>query len=65
MELYQELARCRPEVLPRITFMTGGSFTPDTDLFLREHPVPVINKPFEDGALDALVAQALEASARP
>ena len=59
MELYEELARRRPEVLSRLAFMTGGTFTSDSEQFLQEHAVVVLNKPFELGALDALVEQAL------
>jgi CheY-like chemotaxis protein len=65
MELYQALAQRRPEVLPRIAFMTGGTFSPDWDDFLRHHAVTVLNKPFEEGALDALVAQALARPSSP
>ena len=59
MELYEALAVRRPEVLSRMAFMTGGTFSPDSEDFLREHPVTVLTKPFEEGALAALVAQAL------
>ena len=59
MELYEALARRRPEVLSRIAFMTGGTFSPDSEDFLSQHPVTVLNKPFEEGALEGLVARAL------
>jgi CheY-like chemotaxis protein len=59
MELYEALARRRPEVLSRMAFMTGGTFSLDSEDFLSQHPVTVLNKPFEEGALEGLVARAL------
>lgn len=56
MDLYAELARVRPEALERIVFMTGGSYTAESDRFLAQHAVMVITKPFEPGSLEALVA---------
>lgn len=59
MELYEALARRRPEVLSRMAFMTGGTFSSDSEQFLSQNPVTVLSKPFEEGALEALVARAL------
>lgn len=59
MELYAALRHARPELLGRLAFMSGGSFTPLAAEFLKDHPVSVLNKPFSNEQLDALVAQVL------
>jgi CheY-like chemotaxis protein len=57
MELFAKLEHVRPEVLERMVFMTGGSCTAESDRFLEDHGVVVLDKPFETGALEALVGQ--------
>ena len=43
--------------MPRLAFISGGTFTQGAEQFLREHPVVVLSKPFDLDALSALVAQ--------
>jgi signal transduction histidine kinase/PAS domain-containing protein len=64
MELYAALQRARPETLPRVAFISGGTFTSMAADFLRDHPVSVIHKPFDDGQLETLVQRALEREIR-
>jgi PAS domain S-box-containing protein len=59
MELYAALRATRPELLGRLAFMSGGTFTPLAAEFLKDHPVSVLNKPFSPEQLDALVQQVL------
>jgi len=56
LELYAQFAETRPDVLPRLVFMTGGAFTPRTRAFLESVPNARIAKPFEMSALRAFVA---------
>ena len=55
MDLHEELVRVRPELARRIIFMTGGTFTPRTREFLAGVENPTLDKPFDLGALDALL----------
>ena len=45
--LFRELANTRPELLPRIVFLTGDTLAADIQWFLAETGVPVIEKPFD------------------
>lgn len=55
MDLYDELARKRPDVIPHIVLITGGAFTPAAVEFLARVPNDRIAKPFEPSTLRALV----------
>ncbi len=57
MELYEELARRRPELAERTVFMTGGAFTPAALAFLDRVPNERVDKPFAPAAVRALVAK--------
>jgi CheY-like chemotaxis protein len=59
MELYAALRHARPELLQRVAFMSGGSFTPMASEFLKDHPVSVLQKPFNAERLEALVERVL------
>ncbi|MFN7135779.1 MAG: hybrid sensor histidine kinase/response regulator, partial [Myxococcales bacterium] len=52
------LGRRRPGMQERIVFVTGGAFTPDTRAFLASAPNPVVEKPFNLGLLEKLIASA-------
>src|SRR5207249_2888317 len=54
MDLHEALAE-RPELQPRIIFMTGGAFTPAARAFLDRVPNERLDKPFDTNALRALV----------
>lgn len=64
MELFAQLQRVRLEALERFVFMSGGGFGREADAFLVAHPeLPLIEKPFSAGQLEALAARA--AARRP
>ncbi len=51
VELYDEVCEKRPELEPRILFITGGAFTDRTRAFCEEHFDRLIEKPFESKVL--------------
>ncbi|MBK6535401.1 MAG: PAS domain S-box protein [Deltaproteobacteria bacterium] len=55
MDLYDELARLRPEAAERMVFITGGAFTQAAVAFLERVPNERIEKPFTAAAVRALV----------
>jgi PAS domain S-box-containing protein len=64
MDLHGELLRRSSDLAGRIVFMTGGVFTDGARDFLAAVPNACIEKPFDMGALRAMVAARSEA-ARP
>ncbi|MBS2030931.1 MAG: FHA domain-containing protein [Deltaproteobacteria bacterium] len=59
MALHAHLAAHRPELLPRLAFMTGGAFSPRAESFLARTAAVVVSKPFARGALMALADDVL------
>jgi CheY-like chemotaxis protein len=57
MELYAELEKAHPAVLPRMVFLTGGAFTPGAGDFLERVPNRTIEKPFNPRTLRAVVGE--------
>lgn len=57
MDLYAELMKKAPHVVPRIIFLTGGAYTPRARAFLRETGCAYIEKPFESRQIRAVVAE--------
>ena len=55
MELYFELARRVPDVLDRLVFMTGGTFTQAAGGFLDTVPNPFLEKPFPPDTIRSLI----------
>ena len=55
MDLYDELARLRPEAAERMVFVSGGAFTPAALAFLERVPNERIEKPFAAAAVRSLV----------
>ena len=51
MTFYEMVGRLRPELLPRVVFMTGGAFTARARSFLESIPNKTIEKPFGPEAL--------------
>ena len=45
-ELYRRLERDRPEVIPRLMFITGDTLTPSTVEFIQASGRPLLEKPF-------------------
>ena len=58
MELHAHLAKVRPELTPRMIFMTGGPFGQGVREFLASVPNERIDKPFEAEELDTLLDRA-------
>ena len=52
-----QLRRERPDLVARLIFSTGDSFTADTIALLQDAGVPTVTKPFDFGALEQLVRQ--------
>jgi CheY-like chemotaxis protein len=44
--VYESIERSRPEVIGRVGFITGGTFTNEADEFIRTVEAPVLYKPF-------------------
>lgn len=59
-ELHQRIAQRWPGLERRMIFMTGGSYTPDTNQFLRDVDNPRLEKPFPVEQLRALLDTAAE-----
>lgn len=53
MQLYEELARTRPEVAARLVFMTAGAFTNEARDFLARVPNRHLEKPFTIEQIEA------------
>lgn len=54
-QFYERLRETQPQLLPRVIFMTGGSFTPQTQRLLAESGCPMIEKPIDLAQLQALL----------
>jgi PAS domain S-box-containing protein len=52
---YQVVREERPELLPRLIFVTGGGFGSETEGFLRTVPNPVVEKPVDTRRLLSLI----------
>jgi DNA-binding response OmpR family regulator len=65
VELYEEVKRRRPELEPRILFITGGAFTDQTRSFCETHFDRLIEKPFESNALRERLRTALRMTRAP
>ncbi|MCW5804727.1 MAG: response regulator [Deltaproteobacteria bacterium] len=60
VELHAWLRTHRPELATRMVFMTGGTFTPETERFVDELRVlPVLSKPFEIPVVERVVRDEL------
>jgi PAS domain S-box-containing protein len=55
MDLYEELARLRPQAAERMVFISGGAFTPAAVAFLERVPNERLEKPFSAAVVRALV----------
>jgi PAS domain S-box-containing protein len=56
MEFYEAVAAKRPQQAARIVFVTGGAFTPAARAFVARVPNTFLEKPFNQDALDAILA---------
>ncbi len=60
MQLHHEIARIAPDQAERMLFLTGGAFTAEAREFLERVPNRQIDKPFDIGALRALVNDSIK-----
>lgn len=51
IDIHRELTRSNPLLAQRMIFLTGGSFSPDTDAFLATVTNPCLRKPFPTALL--------------
>jgi DNA-binding response OmpR family regulator len=56
IDLYQQLRGAHPELVDRVVFLTGGTFTDRATGFIAGVPNKTIHKPFEIDELRAVVA---------
>lgn len=59
MDVFEELERSRPDLAPRVVFITGGAFTPRARAFLERIPNTTVDKPFNGPELKSLVRERL------
>jgi two-component system, cell cycle sensor histidine kinase and response regulator CckA len=59
MEFHALIAKSLPEQAERIVFITGGAFTPAAREFVARMSNPLLLKPFDKKALDAVLANRL------
>ena len=59
---FEILQTTRPDVLPRVLFVTGDTVSPSTRSFLQQAARPVLAKPFSPDRLRQMVAQCLTES---
>lgn len=57
VEVYDEIQRQRPEVLPHVVITTGGIYTEAADKFLKRTGCPTLHKPFDLGRLLSMIAE--------
>jgi CheY-like chemotaxis protein len=57
VDFYEAMARERPELIPKIVFMTGGAYSPKARAFLDSVPNARIEKPFWPEQLEAVLSQ--------
>jgi PAS domain S-box-containing protein len=59
MDFHALIAKTLPQQAERIVFITGGAFTPAASAFVASASNTVLQKPFEKGAIDAILARHL------
>jgi CheY-like chemotaxis protein len=60
MDVYKRLSQLRPDVVPRMVFVTGGAFTPHITAFLESIPNRVLDKPVPRAVMLGVVAAMLD-----
>ena len=61
VNVYTWLSRQRPDLLPRLVFMSGGTSRPEPRAFMASVSNPWLEKPFTIAQLDELVEGAIAA----
>jgi two-component system NtrC family sensor kinase len=57
---FEILQTIRPDLLPRVMFVTGDTVSPSTQEFLRRAGRPMLTKPFDPERLRAVVTENLK-----
>lgn len=60
IQFYNELKNVQPSLLSQIIFLTGGSYTHETDVFLSQHEVFHCEKPVQIKAIKDMVLERLQ-----
>jgi PAS domain S-box-containing protein len=55
MELYREIVKVRPNIAPRVVFLTAGAFTPEAHKFLDHVANKRMTKPFDSNELRDMI----------
>jgi CheY-like chemotaxis protein len=64
VDVYEHLLATAPRLAERMIFITGGAFTDRARAFLETCPQPVLDKPFEQARLEALIVEMARPEAR-
>lgn len=64
IQFFQALREDLPALMDRVTFMTGGAFTPKAADFVRQSGRPVLAKPFDLGEIRRLVRATMSSDGR-
>jgi len=59
MDVYESVARDRPDLAARFVFMTGGAFTDRARAFLKHSGLPRLDKPFALADVERLLSERL------
>ena len=60
IDFYEKLRTLAPEVMDRIVFCTGATFSTDTRQFFERVPNQLLEKPFDPGAVRSIVRSFVE-----
>ena len=63
-QFFERLIAEHPQLAPRVVFMTGGAFTPESLEFIERSPQRVLIKPFAIEELKQLVREQMQADDR-
>lgn len=60
IQFYHELRRIQPTLLSQVIFLTGGSFTHEMDVFLKNPEIFYCEKPVQVKAIRSLVSDRMQ-----
>ncbi len=64
IEFYERLSALAPDLLERIVFCTGATFSTDTRQFFERVPNRILEKPFDPGTVRTVVRSFVHATLR-
>lgn len=62
IEFYEQLRIIQPALLSRVIFLTGGSYTQETDLFLNNPEIFYCEKPIQVKTIRSLVSDRIQSA---